>query len=132
MLQVTGGSSQTSWCLCLFLLQSKENRTVNERLTSMETSHTAESEKMRTELSRLKGYQEEAKNKTNQVSSLQEELEKLKKELSVTQQEKKTIEDWAQTYRSEMEKVRPKTLCCLFFFFLHFTPLLFIISLLNP
>lgn len=61
---------------------------------------------MRGELSRLRGVEEEAKNKTNQVSSLLEELERLKKELNTTQQEKKTIEDWAQTYRDEMEKVR--------------------------
>lgn len=61
---------------------------------------------MRGELNRLRGVEEEAKNKTNQVSSLLEELEKLRKELSATQQEKKTIEDWAQTYRDEMEKVR--------------------------
>lgn len=61
---------------------------------------------MRGELGRLRGAEEDAKNKTNQVSSLLEELEKLKKELRVTQQEKKTIEDWAQTYRDEMETVR--------------------------
>lgn len=61
---------------------------------------------MRGELSRLRGVEEDAKNKANQVSSLLEELEKLKKELRVTQQEKKTIEDWAQKYRDEMEKVR--------------------------
>lgn len=75
-------------------------------MASLETSHTAESEKMRTELNRLRGYEEEAKSKTNQVTSLLEELEKLKKELSVTQQEKKTIEDWAHTYKNDMEKVR--------------------------
>ncbi|XP_075907269.1 unconventional myosin-Va isoform X3 [Nelusetta ayraudi] len=85
--------------------QTKDNRSVSERLASLETSHTTEREKMRGELTRLRGYQEEAKNKTNQVSSLLEELEKLKKELSVTQQEKKTIEDWAHTYRNEMEKM---------------------------
>lgn len=60
---------------------------------------------MRGELSRLRGVEEEARSKSNQVSSLQEELQKLRKELSATQQEKKTIEDWAQTYRDEMEKV---------------------------
>lgn len=64
---------------------------------------------MRGELSRLRGVEEEAKNKTNQVSSLLEELERLRKELITTQQEKKTIEDWAQTYRDEMEKVRQKS-----------------------
>ncbi|KAG7483468.1 unconventional myosin-Va isoform X3 [Solea senegalensis] len=85
--------------------QHKDNRSLNERLSGLETSYTTESEKMRGELSRLRGYEEEAKNKTNQVSSLLEELERVKKELSTTQQEKKTIEDWAQTYRSEMEKM---------------------------
>ncbi|XP_008281237.1 unconventional myosin-Va isoform X1 [Stegastes partitus] len=85
--------------------QHKENRVVNERLVGLETSYTAESERMRGELSRLRGVEEDAKNKANQVSSLLEELERLRKELSATQQEKKTIEDWAQTYRDEMEKM---------------------------
>uniref|UniRef100_A0A669DJE5 Unconventional myosin-Va n=1 Tax=Oreochromis niloticus TaxID=8128 RepID=A0A669DJE5_ORENI len=85
--------------------QSKENRLVNERLVSLESSYTVESERMRGELSRLRGVEEDAKNKANQVSSLLEELERLKKELSATQQEKKTIEDWAQSYRDEMEKM---------------------------
>lgn len=61
---------------------------------------------MRSELGRLRRFEEEARNKTNQVSSLLEELERLKKELSVTKQEKKTIEDWAQKYRDEMEAVK--------------------------
>ncbi|XP_068455850.1 unconventional myosin-Va isoform X1 [Clinocottus analis] len=83
--------------------QNKDKRLVNERLVSLETTYTTESERMRTELSRLRGVEEDAKNKGNQVTSLLEELEKLRKELSSTQKEKKTIEDWAQTYRSEME-----------------------------
>uniref|UniRef100_A0A3Q2QNY7 Myosin VA n=1 Tax=Fundulus heteroclitus TaxID=8078 RepID=A0A3Q2QNY7_FUNHE len=83
--------------------QHKDNRLVSERLVSLESSYAAESERMRSELSRLRGVEEDAKNKTSQVSSLLEELERLKKELSVTQQEKKTIEDWAQKYRNEME-----------------------------
>ncbi|XP_042074678.1 unconventional myosin-Va isoform X4 [Haplochromis burtoni] len=85
--------------------QSKENRLVNERLVGLESSYTVESERMRGELNRLRGVEEDAKNKANQVSSLLEELERLKKELSGTQQEKKTIEDWAQSYRDEMEKM---------------------------
>ncbi|XP_026149215.1 unconventional myosin-Va isoform X5 [Mastacembelus armatus] len=85
--------------------QNKENRSVSERLVTLESSYAAESERMRGELGRLRGFEEEAKNKTNQVSSLLEELERLRKELSATQQEKKTIEDWAQTYRDEMEKM---------------------------
>ncbi|CAB1428521.1 unnamed protein product [Pleuronectes platessa] len=85
--------------------QSKDNLLVIEKLNSQEAVSSAEKEKMRTELNRLRGVDEEAKTKTKQVSSLQEELERLRKELSTTQQEKKTIEDWAQTYRSEMEKM---------------------------
>lgn len=61
---------------------------------------------MRAEVTRLRGVDEDAKNKGNQLNALMEELAKLKKELSTTQQEKKTIEDWAKTYRDEMEKVR--------------------------
>lgn len=102
-------------CFCLFTffiylfflsVQNKDSRSLNEKLVSLENSYSTESEKMRGELGRLRGAEEDAKNKTNQVSSLLEELEKLKKELRVTQQEKKTIEDWAQTYRDEMETVR--------------------------
>uniref|UniRef100_A0A8D3BX90 Myosin VA n=1 Tax=Scophthalmus maximus TaxID=52904 RepID=A0A8D3BX90_SCOMX len=85
--------------------QSKEMRLTNERLNGLETSYSAESERMRGELSRLRGVEEDAKNKTIQVTSLLEELERLRKELSVTQKEKKTIEDWAHTYRNEMEKM---------------------------
>ncbi|KAM3624690.1 uncharacterized protein V6R79_000223 [Siganus canaliculatus] len=85
--------------------QSKDNRMVNEKLVNLENSYTTESERMRGELGRLRGVEEEARNKSNQVTSLLEELERLKKELSATQQEKKTIEDWAQNYRDEMEKM---------------------------
>ncbi|XP_055010629.1 unconventional myosin-Va isoform X3 [Boleophthalmus pectinirostris] len=85
--------------------QNKENRLVNERLVSIESSYTAESEKMRSELNRLHGVEEDAKNKANQLSTLLEELERLKKELTTTQQEKRTIEDWAQNYKAEMEKM---------------------------
>ncbi|XP_042369319.1 unconventional myosin-Va isoform X3 [Plectropomus leopardus] len=85
--------------------QSKDNRSMNEKLIGLETSYTTESERMRGELNRLRGVEEDAKKKGNQVSSLLEELEKLRKELSCTQKEKKTIEDWAQTYRDEMEKM---------------------------
>ncbi|XP_053721073.1 unconventional myosin-Va isoform X1 [Synchiropus splendidus] len=85
--------------------QNKDNRLMNEKLSGLETTYATESERMRGELSRLRGAEEDAKVKGNQVTSLQEELERLKKELSATQQEKKTIEDWAKNYRDEMEKM---------------------------
>ncbi|KAM4602413.1 unconventional myosin-Va [Polymixia lowei] len=85
--------------------QNKENRAVNERLTGLENSHATESERMRSELTRLRGAEEDARNNANRLATLLEELERLKKELRTTQQEKKTIEDWAQTYRDEMEQM---------------------------
>ncbi|KAM6980374.1 unconventional myosin-Va isoform 1-T1 [Aplochiton taeniatus] len=85
--------------------QNKDHRAVVERLSGLESTHAAESERMRVELTRLRGAEEEAKSNGNRVTSLLEELEKLRKELSTTQKEKKTIEDWAQTYRDEMEKM---------------------------
>ncbi|XP_034042761.1 unconventional myosin-Va isoform X3 [Thalassophryne amazonica] len=85
--------------------QHKDNRSMSEKLVGLENHYTSETERMRSELNRLRGAEEDAKNKANQLSSLLEELERLKKELSVTQQEKKTIEDWAQRYRNEMEQM---------------------------
>ncbi|KAK1890682.1 Unconventional myosin-Va [Dissostichus eleginoides] len=86
--------------------QKENHKVVKDRMVGMETSYTAESEKLRAEVSRLRGVEEDAKNKGIRLSSLQEELEKLKKELSTTQKEKKTIENWSKNYREEMEKVR--------------------------
>ncbi|CAL8243411.1 unnamed protein product [Lota lota] len=85
--------------------QHKDNRITTEKLAALETSHAAESERTRTELTRLRGAEEDARNNANRANSLQVELERLKKELATTQKEKKTIEDWAQKYRDEMEKM---------------------------
>lgn len=85
--------------------QNKENRSMSERLNTLETSHAVESERMRTEVTRLRGAEEDAKNNANKVTSLLEELERLRKDLQNTQKEKKAIEDWAQTYQDEMEKM---------------------------
>ncbi|XP_062860893.1 unconventional myosin-Va isoform X1 [Trichomycterus rosablanca] len=85
--------------------QNKENRVINERLNSLESTHAVESERLRKELTRLRGFEEEAKNSANRVMTLQEELEKLRKDLQTTQTEKKAIENWAQKYQDEMEKM---------------------------
>ncbi|XP_053356112.1 unconventional myosin-Va isoform X4 [Clarias gariepinus] len=85
--------------------QHKENRVMGERLNSLESAHATESERLRKELTRLRGVEEDARNSANRVTTLQEELEKLRKELETTQKEKKAIEDWAQTYQDEMEKM---------------------------
>ncbi|XP_029111991.1 unconventional myosin-Va isoform X2 [Scleropages formosus] len=83
--------------------QNKENRAMSERLSNLEISHTAESERLRGELNRLRGAEEEARNNANRITTLLEELARLRKELEATRTEKKTIEDWADTYRHEME-----------------------------
>ncbi|XP_077421039.1 unconventional myosin-Va isoform X3 [Vanacampus margaritifer] len=85
--------------------QTKDNKSVNERLAGLENTYTTESERLRGELGRLRGVEEDARCKGKQLNCLLEELEKLKKELSTTQQEKKTLEDWAQSYKGEMEKM---------------------------
>lgn len=75
-------------------------------MNGLEISHASESERLRTELKRLRGAEEEAKSNGNKVTTLLEELERLRKDLQITQKEKKAIEDWAQKYQDEMEKVR--------------------------
>ncbi|KAA0714616.1 Unconventional myosin-Va [Triplophysa tibetana] len=85
--------------------QNKDNRNLSERLNGLEISHATESERLRTELTRLRGAEEEAKSNGNKVTTLLEELERLRKDLQITQKEKKAIEDWAQTYQDEMEKM---------------------------
>ncbi|XP_067275742.1 unconventional myosin-Va [Pseudorasbora parva] len=85
--------------------QSKENRSLNERLNGLEISHAAESERMRVEVTRLRGAEEDAKNNANKVTTLLEEVERLRKDLQNTQKEKKAIEEWAKTYQDEMEQM---------------------------
>lgn len=64
----------------------------------MESLHTAESEKLRAEVTRLRSIEVEAKNNAGRVTALLEELEALRTEKSV-------MEEWAETYRDEMEQV---------------------------
>ncbi|GAA6076295.1 unconventional myosin-Va, partial [Tachysurus ichikawai] len=85
--------------------QNKEIRLQGERLHGLESAHAIESERLRKDLTRLRGVEEEARNSANRVSTLEEELVKLRKDLQTTQKEKKAIEDWAQTYQDEMEQM---------------------------
>ncbi|KAG1946486.1 unconventional myosin-Va [Pimephales promelas] len=85
--------------------QNKDNRSLSERLNGLEISHAAESERMRVEVHRLRGAEEDAKNNANKVTTLMEELERLRKDLNNTQKEKKAIEEWAKTYQDEMEQM---------------------------
>ncbi|XP_059926780.1 unconventional myosin-Va isoform X1 [Gadus macrocephalus] len=85
--------------------QNNNHRATVDKLATLEAGHAADSERMRVEVTRLRGVEEDARNNANRANSLQGELERLKKELATTQKEKKTIEDWATKYRDEMEKM---------------------------
>uniref|UniRef100_A0A8C9T924 Myosin VA n=1 Tax=Scleropages formosus TaxID=113540 RepID=A0A8C9T924_SCLFO len=89
--------------------QNKENRAMSERLSNLEISHTAESERLRGELNRLRGAEEEARNNANRITTLLEELARLRKELEATRTEKKTIEDWADTYQKMQKALEEET-----------------------
>ncbi|XP_061077143.1 unconventional myosin-Va isoform X3 [Conger conger] len=85
--------------------QNKENKAVSERLNGLQNAYTAEGEKLRNEVARLRGSEEEARNNANRVTSLLEELARLRKELDTTRHEKHVIEEWAENYRDEMEQM---------------------------
>nr|XP_015198449.1 PREDICTED: unconventional myosin-Va isoform X3 [Lepisosteus oculatus] len=85
--------------------QHKENKNMHERLSSLESSYASESEKLRNEVARLRVTEEEARNNANRITTLLEELARLTKELEETRKEKKTIEEWAEKYRDEMEQM---------------------------
>uniref|UniRef100_A0A8C9SJR6 Unconventional myosin-Va n=1 Tax=Scleropages formosus TaxID=113540 RepID=A0A8C9SJR6_SCLFO len=79
--------------------QHKENKAIAERLAGLESSHAAESERLRSEVARLRSVEVEARNNANRIIFLLEELEALRTEKSV-------MEEWAETYRDEMEQMQ--------------------------
>ncbi|XP_069622081.1 unconventional myosin-Va isoform X5 [Ranitomeya imitator] len=85
--------------------QHKDNKSLLERLTHLEVTYSTEKEKLRSDVDRLKKFEEEAKNATNRVISLQDELARLRKELQETQNDKKIIEEVASQYKTETEKL---------------------------
>ncbi|XP_056428304.1 unconventional myosin-Va isoform X2 [Hyla sarda] len=85
--------------------QNKDNKSLLERLTHLEITYNTEKDKLRSDVDRLKPFEEEAKNATNRVMSLQEELAKLRKDLLQTQNEKKKIEQNADQYKTETEQL---------------------------
>ncbi|KAJ8391648.1 hypothetical protein AAFF_G00087890 [Aldrovandia affinis] len=85
--------------------QTRENKAVSERLNTLESSYAIEGEKLRSELGRLRGAEEEARSNAKHVASLLQELALLRKELETTRGEKAAIEDRAETYRDKMEQL---------------------------
>lgn len=89
----------------LCFAKNKEYKSLLEKMNNLEITYSTETEKLRSDVERLRMSEEEAKNATNRVLSLQEEIAKLRKELQQTQTEKKTIEEWADKYKHETEQV---------------------------
>uniref|UniRef100_A0A8B9N7G3 Myosin VA n=1 Tax=Accipiter nisus TaxID=211598 RepID=A0A8B9N7G3_9AVES len=65
--------------------QNKEYKSLLEKLSNLEITYSTETEKLRSDVERLRMSEEEAKNATNRVLSLQEEIAKLRKELCTQQ-----------------------------------------------
>ncbi|XP_062998493.1 unconventional myosin-Va [Elgaria multicarinata webbii] len=85
--------------------QSRDSKSLLEKLTSLEAAYSSETEKLKNDVERLRMSEEEAKNATNRLLSLQEEIGKLRKELHQTQAEKKTIEEKADIYKQETDQL---------------------------
>ncbi|XP_026539899.1 unconventional myosin-Va isoform X1 [Notechis scutatus] len=85
--------------------QTRDSRSLVEKLTSLEAAYTSETEKLRNDIERLRMSEEEAKNATNRLISLQEEIGRLRKELEQIQTEKKTIKEKADLYKQETDKL---------------------------
>ncbi|ETE68357.1 Myosin-Va [Ophiophagus hannah] len=84
--------------------QTRDSRSLAEKLASLEAAYTSETEKLRSDIERLRMSEEEAKNATNRLISLQEEISRLRKELEQIQTEKKTIKEKADLYKQETDK----------------------------
>uniref|UniRef100_A0A8D2LXS8 Unconventional myosin-Va n=1 Tax=Varanus komodoensis TaxID=61221 RepID=A0A8D2LXS8_VARKO len=86
--------------------QSRDSKSLLEKLTTLEIAYNSETEKLKNDVERLRMSEEEAKNATNRLLSLREEIAKLQKELHQTQAEKKIIEEKADLYKKETDQVR--------------------------
>uniref|UniRef100_A0A8D2LY73 Unconventional myosin-Va n=1 Tax=Varanus komodoensis TaxID=61221 RepID=A0A8D2LY73_VARKO len=90
----------------LLSVQSRDSKSLLEKLTTLEIAYNSETEKLKNDVERLRMSEEEAKNATNRLLSLREEIAKLQKELHQTQAEKKIIEEKADLYKKETDQVR--------------------------
>uniref|UniRef100_A0A8D2Q936 Unconventional myosin-Va n=1 Tax=Varanus komodoensis TaxID=61221 RepID=A0A8D2Q936_VARKO len=85
--------------------QSRDSKSLLEKLTTLEIAYNSETEKLKNDVERLRMSEEEAKNATNRLLSLREEIAKLQKELHQTQAEKKIIEEKADLYKKETDQL---------------------------
>ncbi|XP_059808755.1 unconventional myosin-Va isoform X4 [Hypanus sabinus] len=85
--------------------QTKEIKSLLEKLLSLEATHTSETEKLRSEVDRLRANEENAKVSSNKITCLMEEIAILRKELKETQAQKKHLEESAEKYKEETDQV---------------------------
>uniref|UniRef100_A0A8D2LWA8 Unconventional myosin-Va n=1 Tax=Varanus komodoensis TaxID=61221 RepID=A0A8D2LWA8_VARKO len=85
--------------------QSRDSKSLLEKLTTLEIAYNSETEKLKNDVERLRMSEEEAKNATNRLLSLREEIAKLQKELHQTQAEKKIIEEKADLLLEETKQL---------------------------
>ncbi|XP_043532997.1 unconventional myosin-Va [Chiloscyllium plagiosum] len=83
--------------------QTKEIKSLLEKLSNLEVIYTNATEKLRTEVDRLRVNEENAKVSSNKITSLLEEIAILRKELKETQAQKKHLEEGAMKYKEETE-----------------------------
>ncbi|XP_078386375.1 unconventional myosin-Va [Cetorhinus maximus] len=83
--------------------QTKEMKSLLEKLSGLETTYTNETEKLRTEVDRLRANEESAKVSSNKITSLMEEIVILRRELKETQAQKKRLEEGADKYKAETD-----------------------------
>ncbi|XP_072421173.1 unconventional myosin-Va isoform X4 [Chiloscyllium punctatum] len=83
--------------------QTKEIKSLLEKLSNLEVVYTNDTEKLRTEVDRLRVNEENAKVSSNKITSLLEEIAILRKELKETQAQKKHLEEGAVKYKEETE-----------------------------
>ncbi|XP_078540969.1 unconventional myosin-Va isoform X2 [Lissotriton helveticus] len=83
--------------------QNRDSKSLLERFNNLEITYRTETEKLKSDVDRLRLSEEEAKNATNRLISLEDELARLRKELLETQTEKAIIEEQADSYKKESE-----------------------------
>ncbi|XP_051896266.1 unconventional myosin-Va isoform X5 [Pristis pectinata] len=85
--------------------QTKEMKSLLEKLVSLETTYTNETEKLRAEVDRLRINEGSIKLSSNKITCLMEEIAILRKELEETQAQKKRLEESADKYKEETDLV---------------------------
>ncbi|XP_032906327.1 unconventional myosin-Va isoform X11 [Amblyraja radiata] len=85
--------------------QTKEMKSLLEKLVSLESTYTHETDKLRTEVDKLRVNEGSAKVSSNKITCLMEEIAILRKELTETQAQKKRLEESGNKYKAETDVV---------------------------